>query len=275
MRIKESIKDRIINFFLIIGSKLRKLFKITKQGNHEPDRDKMKLVFQDNFQKFNTSTWRVGQPWGLFHPGGPYQYYGKDSVYIENQHLVLDHRYKPTQMTAWDNPKVYDIPYSVGLITSYDDYGYGFYEFECKLPKGVGLWPAVWLSCVDSWPPEIDINESYSDGNGDYRSKLETNFHYNLGENKESAGAREHSIYAVDKRIKFSCWWTKDFIKIYYNGYLVRVITSENILKWYRDKRMLIILNNALREEFLDKQPKVENEVISKFEIYSVRYWES
>lgn len=275
MKIKESIKDRIVNFLLAIGSKIRKMFKVTKFGNQEPDPDyeEMELILQDYFKEFNQATWRIGQPWGLFHPSIPYQYYGNDSVYIENNHLVLDHRYSPKQMTTWENSNVYYIPYSVGLVTSYNSYGYGFYEFECKLPNGVGLWPAVWLSCVDSWPPEIDINESYSDSDGNYKNKLETNFHFNLGDNKESSGAREHGIYDINGKVKFSCWWTKDFIKIYYNGYLVRVITSENILKWFRGKKMLIILNNALREEFLHKQPIVENVPISKFEIYSVKYW--
>lgn len=270
MRINESLKDRVSNSILNIWTSIKvKIFKRVN-GRCLPDKSKMNLIFEDTFSKFDKDVWRIGQPWGLFHPGGPYQYYGDTSVYIEDNHLVLDQKYKPTTLTTWENNNTYHIPYSVGLITSYKSYGYGLYEFDVKLPEGKGLWPAVWLSCDVSWPPEIDINESYSDDNGSYKNKLESNFHFNFNENKDSSGARSHVVFDDKSIIKMSCWWTKDFIKIYYNGHLVRQITSDNTLKWFRDKNMIIILNNAIRPEYSDKIGKQ----ISKFHIYSVRVWQ-
>ncbi len=273
LRIKESLNDQIHNIYLYLSGYLRKILKVKRMGTSEPFTGTMKLQFEDNFEFFDYNRWRIGQPWGKFHPEYPNQWYGEDSVYIENKHLVLDNRYQPVQLSTWDSPKKYDISYSVGLITSYESYGYGYYEFEAKLPDGVGLWPAIWLSCVDSWPPEIDITESYSDKNGEYKDKLESNFHFNLGESKTSSGARSHPIYRSKELIKFSLWWTKDFIKVYYNGYLVRVITSKDSLQWFRDKKMTIILNNGMRSDFDNIQPKEEKVSISKFEIYSVKYW--
>lgn len=273
LRIKESLNDQIKNIYLYIGGYLRKILKVKRMGTSEPSTVSMELQFKDDFEFFDYNRWRIGQPWGKFHPGYPNQWYGEDSVYIENKHLVLDNRYQPVQLSPYDSTKKYDIPYSVGLITSYESYGYGYYEFESKLPDGIGLWPAIWLSCVDSWPPEIDITESYSDKNGDYKDKLESNLHFNLGEKKSSSGARSHPIYRSKDRIKFSLWWTKDFIKVYYNGYLVRVITSNDTLQWFIDKKMIIILNNGMRPEFDNIQPREEKVSISKFEIYSVKYW--
>lgn len=268
MRINESLRDRMFNIMLNIWTFVKvKIFKIVN-GECLPDTSKMNLVFEDTFKTFDKNVWRIGQPWGLFHSDYPYQYYGDSSVYIEDNHLVLDQKHKPTIITTNEN-NTYYLPYSVGLITSYKSYGYGLYEFNVKLPEGKGLWPAVWLCCETSWPPEIDINESYSDDNGNYKNKLESNFHFNLKENKNSSGARSHVVFNNESKIKLSCWWTKDFIKIYYNGHLVRQITSDSTLKWFRDKNMLIVLNNAIRSEYSDKIGKQT----SKFNIYSVRVW--
>lgn len=270
VRLNESLKDIVVNYFLFVWCFIKIKIIEVKNGKSEPNPEKMSLVFGDEFTFFDKNKWRIGQPWGLFHPESPYQYYGEDTVCIEDDHLVLGQRFNPKKLSPFDSEVVYDIPYSVGLITSHQSFGYGLYQFEVKLPKGAGLWPAVWLSCVDSWPPEIDINESYSDKRGNYKNKLQSNFHFNFGKEKTSSGARNHFVFNDKRIIKMSCWWTPQFIKIYYNGYLVRQITSKRTLKWFTDKKMIIILNNAIRPEFVDEL----KDQSSKFHIFSVKYWQ-
>jgi beta-glucanase (GH16 family) len=264
----ESLTDKVVNSFLYVKSYIRSLLGVTKFGGEEPDKSKMSLVFDDEFVSLDPSNWRIGQPWGLFHPDFPNQYYGFDSVSVRNNKLVLNQIYSPKKFTN-DN-KTYDIPYSVGLITTYKSFGYGFYEFEVQLPYGVGLWPAVWLGCYDTWPPEIDIIEAYSDANSDYKFRLESNLHFNTTENKETSGARSHPISDPLKNLKLSCWVTKDFIKIYYDGYLVRKTTSEDVLKWFRDKKFMVILNNGVRHGFESNL----TEQYSEFFVNYVRVYE-
>jgi hypothetical protein len=67
-----------------------------------------------------------------------------------------------------------------------------------------------------------------------------------------------------------SCWWTEDFVKIYYNGYLVRKITSNNILKWFKDQKMAIVLNNAIRQEY---SADIKNQT-TEFKVHEVKVWE-
>lgn len=268
--ISESVKDRVVNFYLYLKSLCRKLFS-DKFGNDEPNKNLFVLKFSDNFNNFDESKWRIGQPWGMFHKDNPTQYYGIDSVYVENDHLVLDTKYHPkNDLTVWDSEEKYNIPYSVGLISSLDSFGYGFYEFEVDLPKGIGLWPAVWLTAVDTWPPEIDMIEAYSDENSNYGKKFQTNLHFDFNPNKKNSGARNHPLPNINKRLKISCLWSSDIIKIYYNGYLVRQITSKKVLKWFEDKKMIIVINNALRNEYIKY---IDNNEITKFKVYSVKYW--
>ncbi|MBI5716121.1 MAG: glycoside hydrolase family 16 protein [Burkholderiales bacterium] len=62
------------------------------------------------------------------------------------------------------------IYYESGMIRSDWTTRYGYFEARVKMPGGIGMWPAFWLTSdvspagVLSWPPEIDIFEFVNNG---------------------------------------------------------------------------------------------------------------
>jgi beta-glucanase (GH16 family) len=53
------------------------------------------------------------------------------------------------------------------MVTSYPGFNfeYGTVQIVAQIPKNVGLWPALWLlPASESWPPEIDMLESWGTG---------------------------------------------------------------------------------------------------------------
>ena len=141
---------------------------------------------------------------------------------------------------------------SLFLITTRKAFGFGTYQWKVTLPKGVGLWPAVWFSGEITWPPEIDVIEAYSDSKGNWSNRLNTNVHIGSnGENHKQVGARRHGSYInKNEDIDFTLIWLPNCIKIYYNGFLVRRITNKYDLVWF-NQNQIMILNTALNPDYL------------------------
>jgi len=266
-----NIIDKIFNFYLTLKSRWRRFFNVHPRKRHRPN-SVADLVFYDNFRSFDHENWIVGQPWGEYHPDALYQYYGKfeNSIKSENDGLKLMQKYEPKSFLV-DNTYT-TVPYSVGLIVSKKAFGYGYFECDATLPKGLGLWPAIWLSDHLTWPPEIDILEAYSDDSGNYKDKLETNVHYGVvNVNKDSAKASKHALPQIKDSHRYAVLWTNKKIDFYYDGFLVRRITSKKVLKWFNkpNVKMNWILNNAIRPEMVSKI----GQQVSEFTIHTVKVY--
>jgi beta-glucanase (GH16 family) len=63
------------------------------------------------------------------------------------------------------------VKYSSGMIRSKTTFKFGYFESRIKVPRGLGVWPAFWLSSGRrssdgrlAWPPEIDFAELVNNG---------------------------------------------------------------------------------------------------------------
>lgn len=277
--------DNLVNAWLRAKSYYR-LFKNaepTDQG--PPGTEFYTLKFEDNFtgNTIDTSKWLLGQPWGPFHPQHLHQYYGDttDFINVQNGQLELYTRYKPKRFYNFKDSLYITIPYGIGLVFLKTPLKYGYYEMEAMLPQGNYLWPAIWITAVKTWPPEIDILESYSGKDGTYanefrlrNSENQPNVHYGFVEDKtkSSYGAFSYPIpnEPTKRFVKYGLHWTEKFIKVYYDGYFVFQCTQKDILAYFNkpDVEMNVILNNALQSDVMGL--KLEPSV---FKIRSVKYF--
>ena len=296
LKTKHKIKESILNLGRRFNAYLKLISYKGEIRSAQPPED-YKLVFEDNFdQPLDTKKWRYGMRWGDFHPDALYQYFDTNGSlsYVSPEGLVLELRnipkkYIKSQLPDWrQTPKMPDeftIPTGIGIITSIDGWQYGWFEAWVKLPKGQSYWPAFWLSGVNSWPPEIDIFEAYTEQGSEYGGKflfwkmknkrIQPNLHYGVVEEgtKKMYGPYDVPVADCTERfVQYACHWEKDFIRIYYDGILAFETKDPDVLKWYnREKdQMLVILNHGRTEKQANGGLPQESAMIVK----SFRVWQ-
>lgn len=270
MKIIENFKNTIYwiyNYILIIiFNKKNGGFKIPK---------KYKLEFTDSFNKYTDENWYKRQYFGHINVAYHWQYFSEDNVEFSEDGLKLFQNYNPRTVEYWDG-KTYNTKFDVGCLNSKKLFKYGLFEFDIELPKGCGLWPAVWLTGYESWPPEIDLIEAYSDIKGNWNNDLKTNAFYDMVDNVHDIKARK-SIPIKNKNVyntlNIKLLWEEDRIVYYYNNYKVREIKDKSILKWYKNINMYVVLNTAVRDGFYDiiDKEKESTFIVKKFNYFKIK----
>lgn len=198
----------------------------------------------------------------LIHPDNPLQYYDLENTVTLNKSNVLKLELKeiPQQVTHWDG-KTYFPSYAAPTLRSVKAFTYGKFSVECMIPKGNGIWPAIWLSGEKKWPPEIDIMEGWPDG-GYFRMLspkfpyvlpnylVTTNVHYRRLSDDLKREIKAKRVYAFEmddpseKFVKYSCEWLPDSITIRYDGIIVRKVTDRKVLDYINKyPEMYFIMN--------------------------------
>lgn len=125
------------------------------------DIPKDKLLFCDDFSSPNLdrSKWNVRITGEVFNDEQQAYIDSHETIYIQNNQLVLHPRYRPGFTTA--DGQQFD--FISGRINTREKFHftYGSASARIKLPAGAGLWPAFWAMGTGSWPDtgEIDIME--------------------------------------------------------------------------------------------------------------------
>ncbi|MDY0779514.1 glycoside hydrolase family 16 protein [Tenacibaculum sp. IB213877] len=208
-----------------------------------------KLVFEENFDgnTLNEKHWNYdlgnGCPsicgWG----NNELEYYTKENAELKNGHLVI---------TATKN----DTIYQSGKIHTQQkfEFQYGTIEVRAKLPKGNGLWPAIWMLGNDinekGWPAcgEIDIMEYVGrEPHTIYTSLHTPDSHGNTINSKKTVINDIEEDFHVYKTT-----WTKDAIEFYIDNTKVYTFSPEekNDQTWPYNKPFYIILNLAIGGDF-------------------------
>jgi beta-glucanase (GH16 family) len=220
--------------------------------------------------------WLTQERWGQVHPEKPNWWYDESAITIlENGNMVLRTQY---------NPKEFDGVTSnigVGLVSCTEKFGYGRYSIEAKLPKGPHLWPAFWMYSWESWPPEIDIFEAYSNKWGNYINfdiealignvwDVQTNIHLGETPNNYNIGAKTGRMGLMNPTDVFMLYeleWTEKSVKFFYNGRLVRTLRDQNTLSQLKGKTMNVIVNNGIQSKY-----DINSKNVSEFVVRNFKY---
>jgi beta-glucanase (GH16 family) len=102
---------------------------------------------------------------------GELQYYTPDSVSFSGGILHIT----ASQQSTVDPKTRLRLQYTSARIQSKQVFLYGHFEFKARLPRGRGLWPALWLRTPPGQPfdGEIDVLEGY----GSHPNMIQSTLH--------------------------------------------------------------------------------------------------
>jgi hypothetical protein len=219
--------------------------------------------------------WLTQERWGEIHPVKPKAWYDDSAVEIRGEQLILKTHKNPKYFPKLDiKSKI-----GVGLVSCTTPFKYGIFEIEAKLPEGPYLWPAFWTWAFESWPPEIDIFEGYSNKKGSYFNwnidlllgnfwRVKTNFHLGVMPDNFDLGAENHYYTWKDPSKTFNKYkldWKEDSIKIFFNDKLVRSITDKDVLSIFNETTQNVIINNMVQKECDENNPPYSEFVVNYF----------
>ena len=194
-------------------------------------------------------SWKCEMDGGrIVHPEHPYYWYSNDEnvvVRMKNGEIHLYCKYNPRDIKYYDG-RIFHPTYEAATIRSIKAFDFGTFSCEMKMPKGKNLSASFWLTGAGNWPPEIDIEEGWTEEKEDWFRFTEpyfpwikpswrttTNVHYRDEQlNKTHVGSRNISICKQpllpdENFIKYECEWLPDKITFKANGVVVRTIKGD------------------------------------------------
>jgi hypothetical protein len=247
--------------------------------------------------KWQGYEWLSQERWGNIHPEKPECWYDPSAIEITaDETLRLKARPNPKEFTITtigpDGTEKITSPVGIGLISCTEKFEYGKFEIEAKLPNGPYAWPAFWMWSFETYPPEIDVIEGYSNKRSSYFNwrhdmligrfwRVKSNIH--LEDKVKCAtkgGMNEDGTYrwqlgakagwlgfkSPSKRFnKYGVEWYPDQIRILFNDKCVRKITDKAVLDQMVGKTMNVIINNSILPEYINTNMPEHEMIVKNF----------
>lgn len=173
------------------------------------------------------------------------------NAWVENGNLVIEARKESWRWWGDGETKQYT---SARVISKgKGDWTYGKFEVRALLPKGRGMWPAIWMLPTDEvyggWPKsgELDIMENVGFDPLKIHCNIHTEaYHHSINTNKgntvtTSNPSENWHIYSLE--------WFEDNVTFYLDGNMVFSFDKEqdnNSAVWPFDQRFHLLMNIAV-----------------------------
>lgn len=225
---------------------------------------------------WSNENWRTQERWGQIHPEKPWNWY--DPSCVEPYGIGL------LNLHIKENPKFFEIngenvlsPYGTGLISSEANFSPGYFELVCKLPKGIGLWPAFWIYAAECWPPEIDIFEAYS-RETNYKVncllpyRIETCIHTRGSDGKVKSMKPQAALFyesAIERPTEtfnsYAVSFDRDELVFFHNGEPMRRVKDKKLLDKLCQHQYQVIINNHIGGHYAGKHTAETPFVLKSF----------
>jgi len=248
---RQAITDIFIGIYSLIASLFSadysgRLYKILNKENCSASAT---MSVSDTIPQSFQKRFRSGMKWGNYHPSSPHQWWGGVDV-------------SPTLVSKFVPKRFKDVlvPYRADVLQSVQSFGYGAYFASIDLAPSEWDWMSFWLYSTDGIG-EIDIFEFYTDPL-EGSEKFETTVHYgdySEDGHKRTTAKSGYVSRTARKPAEFICIWKENYIKIYFNGVLVRKIVDRGALNELKGKRMSVIIQCGVMPEKAQMHSKTES----------------
>lgn len=191
----------------------------------------MTLAWADEFdgKSLNTAHWSFetgngSNGWG----NNELQFYRTENTSIQNGHLVITAKKEPFGGREFTSSRI--------ITKGKKEFRYGRIDIRAALPKGQGLWPALWMLGANfdtvSWPAcgEIDIMEMIG-GNGRENTVHGTVHWQNAGKHAMFGG--QFSLPSGTLADQFSVY---------------SIVWEANSIRWFIDNRQYHVIDTSPAE---------------------------
>jgi len=250
-----------------------------------PQDEELKLVWNDEFDQpsIDSEKWsyEIGDGcqygpdlcgWG----NNELQYYTSrpENSSIEDGKLVITAREESYEGSNFTSARM--------VTKNKGDWRYGRVDVRAKLPRGQGIWPAIWMLSTDTaygiWPAsgEIDIMEAIGSDTAQVFSTIHYGHDFWRFDTQYFSYPPEDSVYFSADFHVYTVLWTENCIQFQVDGRNVGVPNTRSTVyptTWPFDQPFHLILNVAVGGN-LPGNPDGTTTFPQRFEIDYVRVYQ-